>query len=157
MEAVSLVTFRTQNILILHRADNEFGILLAVLEENRDIVILESAEAWEDDEKPPSPNPGEKLKVPGSVVSIVERLDDELTRSLQHIDPHAAEYIERLTDEQALYDKILRTLLYVEELSKDNALDFPQENINRVVMRRIEHIYFKVGELTALVGAGAIR
>ena len=50
--------------------------------------MIENAEEWEDDEKPPSPAPGEKLKIPGSVVSYVERLDDELTRSLQQFEPH---------------------------------------------------------------------
>lgn len=108
------------------------------------MVVLENAEEWEDDEKPPQPAPGEKLRIPGSIVSIIERLDDELTRSLQHIDPHTAEYIERLSDEQALYTNILRGLLYVEDLKKDAGIELPQENINRVVMRRLEHIYFKV-------------
>ena len=126
------------------RAEHEFAKLLELVEENRNMVILENAEEWEDDEKPPQPGPGEKLRIPGSVVSIIERLDDELTRSLQHIDPHTAEYIERLSDEQALYTNILRALLYVEDLKKDTALELSQENINRVVMRRLEHIYFKV-------------
>lgn len=126
------------------RAEHEFGKLLELLEENRNMVVLENAEEWEDDEKPPQPAPGEKLRIPGSVVSIIERLDDELTRSLQHIDPHTAEYIERLSDEQALYTNILRCLLYVETLKKDTDVELPQENINRVVMRRLEHIYFKV-------------
>lgn len=126
------------------RAEHEFAKLLELVEENRNLVVLENAEEWEDDEKPPQPAPGEKLRIPGSVVSIIERLDDELTRSLQHIDPHTAEYIERLGDEQALYTNILRALLYVEDLKKDAALELTQENINRVVMRRLEHIYFKV-------------
>ena len=108
------------------------------------MVVLENAEEWEDDEKPPQPQPGEKLRIPGSIVSIVERLDDELTRSLQHIDPHTAEYIERLTDEQALYNNIVRAMIYIEELKKDAKLEVPQENSNRIVMRRVEHIYFKV-------------
>lgn len=108
------------------------------------MVVLENAEEWEDDEKPPHPTADEKLRIPGSVVSIIERLDDELTRSLQHIDPHTAEYIERLSDEQALYTKILRGLLYVEDLKKDPQIETPQENANRAVMRRLEHIYFKV-------------
>ena len=75
---------------------------------------------------------------------MVERLDDDLTRSLQHIDPHAAEYIERLTDEQTLYNKILRTMLYAESLSGVPKLELAQENLNRVVIRRVEHLYFKV-------------
>lgn len=108
------------------------------------MAVLENAEEWEDDEKPPQITPGEKLRIPGSIVSIIERLDDELTRSLQHIDPHTAEYIERLSDEQALYTNIVRGLLYVEDLKKDAKLESSQENANRVVMRRLEHIYFKV-------------
>ena len=126
------------------RAEQELGTLLEVLEQNRDVVVLENAEAWEDDDKPPQPTSDEMVKVPGSVASIVERLDDELTRSLQHIDPHAAEYIERLTDEQMLYNRVLRALLYIEEVSSDPKLEVPQDSVNRVVMRRVEHIYFKV-------------
>ena len=126
------------------RAENEFATLLETLEENRNMVVLENAEEWEDDEKPPQPSPGETLRIPGSVVSIVERLDDELTRSLQHIDPHTAEYIERLSDEQALYNNIVRALLYIEELKNDPKLETPQESANRIVMRRVEHVYFKV-------------
>lgn len=125
-------------------AEQEFGKLLEVLEANKDLVVVENAEEWEDDEKAPVAVAGQKLKIPGSIVSYVERLDDELTRSLQHIDPHTAEYIERLSDEGTLYNNIVRTLLYVEELRKDETLQIPQESANRMVMRRLEHAYFKV-------------
>ena len=125
-------------------AEHEFGRLLETLETNRNLVVVENAEEWDDDDKPPQPAAGEKLKIPGSVVSVVERLDDELTRSLQHIDPHTAEYIERLQDEQALYTDILRALLYVENLKLDEKLEQSDDAANRVVMRRLEHVYFKV-------------
>lgn len=125
-------------------AEHELGLLLEALEANRNMIVLENAEEWDDDEKPPQPGPGETLKIPGSIVSVVERLDDELTRSLQHIDPHTAEYIERLKDEQALYNDILRSLLYVENLKKDAKLELTDDGSNRIVMRRLEHVYFKV-------------
>ncbi|CZR60036.1 probable Eukaryotic translation initiation factor 3 subunit C [Phialocephala subalpina] len=124
-------------------AEKEFANLLEVLESNRELVVVENAEEWEDDDKQPTITPGEKFKIPGSVVSYVERLDDELTRSLQHIDPHTAEYIDRLSDEGALYNNIVRTLLYIESLKKDTKLEIPQEGLNRIVMRRLEHVYFK--------------
>ena len=98
-------------------AEREITTLLQTLEENPSYVVTEGAEEWEDDEKMPQLAPGEVLKVPGSIVSLVERLDDELTRSLQHIDPHTAEYIERLSDEQLLYNNIVRALIYVETVS----------------------------------------
>ena len=119
--------------------------MLEILEQNREIVVVDQAEAWDDDEKQPQITPGEIFKIPGSIVAMVERLDDDLTRSLQHIDPHTAEYIDRLTDEQTLYNKILRTMLYIESVSQLPKLELPQENLNRVVIRRVEHIYFKVG------------
>jgi translation initiation factor 3 subunit C len=131
-------------------AEQEFGNLLKVLESNRELVVIENAEEWEDDEKAPTIVEGEKFKIPGSIVSYVERLDDELTRSLQHIDPHTAEYIDRLSDEGALYNNIVRTLLYTESLKKDESLQVPQDSLNRIVMRRLEHVYFKVSLLIVL-------
>jgi translation initiation factor 3 subunit C len=110
------------------------------------MAVLENAEEWEDDEKQPTPAPGEVLRIPGSIVSFVERLDDELTRSLQHIDPHTVEYIDRLVDEGALYLCIVKGMLYVERLMKNPQLEISKESLNRVVMRRLEHVYFKVCE-----------
>jgi translation initiation factor 3 subunit C len=132
------------DLLTIYRADQEFGKLLQILEDSKEIVVIEGAEEWEDDEKTPVIEEGQLFKIPGSVVSFVERLDDELTRSLQHIDPHTAEYVERLTDESALYAQLVRTSIYVESLQKREGLEVPQESANRVVMRRLEHVYFKV-------------
>ena len=36
--------------------------------------------------------------ISSSLVSIIERLDDEFNKSLQQTDPHSTEYIERLRD-----------------------------------------------------------
>ena len=124
-------------------AQQEIAQLLGILEANHDLVVIEGAEEWEDDEKQPTIAPGEVFKVSGSVVSFVERLDDELTRVLQHVDPHTAEYVERLQDEGALYTNIVRSMLYTERLKEDQRLETNQENLNRVVMRRLEHVYFK--------------
>lgn len=128
-----------------------------MLEANRNLVVVENAEEWEDVEKPPQPAADELFKIPGSIVSIAERLDDELTRSLQHVDPHTAEYIERLSDEQALYNNILRALLYVENLQTIEKLETPQDAANRIVMRRLEHVYFKVCHLCQCLFTELIR
>lgn len=137
-------------------AEKELSILFEVLEKNPDHIVLENAEEWEDDDKPPTLQPGEKyVKIPGSVVSYVERLDDELTRSLQHIDPHTSEYIERLTDEGALYNVIFRGLLYYEVLGKDTSLQIPQDSLNRIVMRRLEHVYFKPAQVVKILEENA--
>ncbi|KAB2576523.1 hypothetical protein BFW01_g2895 [Lasiodiplodia theobromae] len=130
-------------------AENEFRLLLEVLENNRDIVVVEGAEEWEDDEKQPVINAGETFRVPGSITSFIERLDDELTRALQHIDPHTADYVERLTDETTLYTSVVRTQLYVEWLVEKHGS--AQESSNRVVMRRLEHLYFKPSQVVKIL------
>lgn len=124
-------------------AQSEIAQLLGILEGDKDIVVVENAEEWEDDDKQPPIVSGDLFKVPGSVVSFVERLDDELTRVLQHVDPHTAEYVERLQDEGSLYTTIVNCMLYTERLKADKRLDASQDTINRVVMRRLEHVYFK--------------
>lgn len=126
-------------------AEKELYELLKVLENNKEYIVIENAEEWDDDEKPPTLENGEKyIKIPGSIVSYVERLDDELIRSLQAIDPHTSEYIERLSDEGSLYNIIFRGLLYYEMLRKDSSLEIPQDSLNRIIARRLEHVYFKV-------------
>lgn len=129
-------------------AEKELVSLLEILDTNRDYVVVENAEEWEDDEKPPTLQDGQKyIKVPGSVVSYVERLDDELMRSLQNIDPHTPEYIERLGDEASLYNVIFRGQLYYEYLRTHEDLETPQDSVNRIVMRRLEHVYFKPAQV----------
>ncbi|GLA45050.1 translation initiation factor 3 subunit c [Aspergillus niger] len=135
-------------------AEQEFASLLSVLENNRTYVVTEGAEEWEDDEKQPTPAPGEVVHIPGSIVSYVERLDDELTRSLQHIDPHTAEYIDRLGDEKQLYANLVRTQVYVEGLTQSEKTDPRQDSLNRVVMRRLEHIYFKPSQVVTILEEG---
>ncbi|KAL2123815.1 hypothetical protein VTJ04DRAFT_180 [Mycothermus thermophilus] len=133
-------------------AEKELGALLTLLETHRDHIVVETAEEWEDDEKVPVLGPGDKhITVPGSVVSYIERLDDELTRSLQNIDPHTPEYIDRLTDETSIYNAILRGLLYYETIKKDSSLDVPQESLNRIVQRRLDHIYFKPAQVVKIL------
>lgn len=124
-------------------AEKEFNVLIDVLVASPEFVVVETAEEWDDEDKPPQPEAGEVFKVPGSIVSIVDRLDDELTRSLQHIDPHTTEYIERLSDEGSLYTSILRSQLYLERLHSSQGIS-SDESLNRVVMRRLDHVYFKV-------------
>ncbi|PWY75539.1 eukaryotic translation initiation factor 3 subunit EifCc [Aspergillus heteromorphus CBS 117.55] len=135
-------------------AEQEFATLLSVLENNRDHVVTEGAEEWEDDEKQPTVAPGEVLHISGSIVSYIERLDDELTRSLQHIDPHTAEYIDRLSDEKQLYTNLVRTQVYTEGLTKAEKSDPRQDSLNRVVMRRLEHIYFKPSQVVTILEEG---
>lgn len=77
------------------------------------------------------------VRIRGSVISFVDRLDDEFTKSLQNIDPHGTEYVDRLKDEKGLYSTICRAQTLYEKKKQEDPL-------GRVIMRRLEHIYSKV-------------
>ncbi|KAI5295924.1 Translation initiation factor 3 subunit c [Ascosphaera acerosa] len=138
------------------KAQAELARLVATLEAHPEFLVVENAEEWEDDEKQPALEAGQTMRVPGSVVGFVERLDDELTRSLQHVDPHTAEYIERLSDEQALYACIMRVQIYLEATAarvadSEDLAAATQDAVNRVVIRRLEHLYFKPTQVIAII------
>ena len=78
------------------------------------------------------------VRIRGSIISFVDRLDDEFTKSLQNIDPHGTEYVERLKDEKFLYTTITRAQTYYEKATTQG------DSLTRVIMRRLEHIYSKV-------------
>ncbi|KAG8832264.1 Translation initiation factor 3 subunit c [Serendipita sp. 399] len=94
------------------------------------------------------------VRIRGSIISFVDRLDDEFTRSLQNTDPHGTDYIERLRDEQGLYKTICLAEAFFEKTSRDDARA-------RVIMRRLEHIYYKpdavVDALEQVVGIDAVN
>lgn len=81
---------------------------------------------------------GGVVSIRGSIISFIDRLDDEFTKSLQNIDPHGTEYIERLRDEKGLYRTICRAQAFYEKTTQAAPLA-------RVIMHRLEHIYSKVG------------
>lgn len=115
---------------------NELVSLL--LEESDAYAIVEESSLEYDENVERIPTPEEPIvKVRGSVISYVDRLDDEFTRSLQNIDPHGTEYIDRLKDEKPLYEMICRAQLHF--IQSDN-----QNSLARTIMRRLEHIYSKV-------------
>ncbi|GAA5962470.1 hypothetical protein JCM3765_004307 [Sporobolomyces pararoseus] len=77
--------------------------------------------------------------VRGSIIALVDRLDDEFTKSLQNLDPHAGEYIDRLKDEKVIYQTIVKAQVLFEKTKEREQI----EHLDRVVMRRLEHIYCK--------------
>jgi Eukaryotic translation initiation factor 3 subunit 8 N-terminus len=121
-------------------AQKEFDQLLLILVKEPQYSVQEviSEEYDEAVERTPESEPEGVVRIRGSVISFIDRLDDEFTRSLQNIDPHGTEYIERLRDEKSLYQSICRAQCYFEKSKQEDPLA-------RVISRRLEHIYSKVG------------
>lgn len=75
-----------------------------------------------------------------TVASIIDRLDDEFTKSLQNIDPHTTNYLERLQHETKLYELIVRTQYFCEGAGNTDAAV-------RLIIRRVERMYYKLNTL----------
>ena len=120
--------------------------LLDILIAERKYVVKEEAPDY-DDQVERVPTAAEPvIIVRGSVISLVDRLDDEFTKSLQNIDPHTGEYIDRLKDEKVIYETIVKSQIYYEQIKAT-------EHLDRVVMRRLEHIYCKPDLVTQALEA----
>jgi len=74
------------------------------------------------------------------VLAFIERLDDELLKSLQFIDPHTQEYVQRLQHEPLLLDLIYT---FHEWAEKTKQTKF----IGRISLRLMEHLYYKTEKM----------
>ncbi|TYJ54720.1 eukaryotic translation initiation factor 3 subunit C [Cryptococcus floricola] len=119
----------------------EFDQLVSILIEEPDYIVQETVTEYDDlVERTPEVKDGKKEKVviAGSLISLLESLDNEFTKTLQHTDAHEKgdDYIERLKAEAPLYTTIARIQTLFE---RDDLTD----NLARTVIRRLEHIYAK--------------
>ncbi|KAJ1735636.1 Translation initiation factor 3 subunit c [Coemansia biformis] len=128
------------------RAQATINDMLATLEENSQIAIFETADVHDDDSDIAYAN--EAITLNGSIVGFVERLDDEFTRALQHIDPHTPDYIERMRDSVPLYATIARAQCYFERCDL-------KDSLCRVVLRRVEHLYYRTDQVNRQVEEAA--
>lgn len=118
--------------------------LFEIVESQSEYVIIESAVEPEDLEAGPQPGINGKRQIPGSLPTLVERLDDEHARILATYDPHTTEYIERLRDETKLGDLILRAQCHQEAALAALELEpTSSEAYCRLLGRRIDHLYYK--------------
>ncbi|BAO42497.1 eukaryotic translation initiation factor 3 subunit C [Kluyveromyces marxianus] len=99
-------------------------------------------------EDEPEANENGVKEILGSIFSMVERLDDEFTKSLLNIDTRSSEYMERLKDEQSMYNLIIRAQLYFERVTPEEHRD---RVLSRVFIRRLEHIYYKSSKLISIM------
>jgi translation initiation factor 3 subunit C len=135
-------------------AKDRLNELLDILKHQKGAYVVQEVvkEEYDDmEERAPGQNgEGPTVFIRGNIVSLVERLDDEFYKSLQNIDPHASEYVERLKDEKLVYDTIVRGQAYFEAAPALGGKGPDGETgLSRVLLRRLEHIYSKVSSYSA--------
>lgn len=119
-------------------SQREVDQLIAIVTDDSSYSVQEVTEDYDEFvERSPSDAKDGVVRIRGSIISFVDRLDDEFTKSLQNIDPHGTEYVDRLKDEKGLYETICKAQAFYEKTIQPDPLA-------RVIMRRLEHIYSKV-------------
>lgn len=81
------------------------------------------------------------FRINGSLVLLIKRLDDELTKIFQHADCHSTDYIEKLKGERELCNLIEKAQNFVDVHKSGNVFDSTE--IATVYLLRIEHLYYK--------------
>lgn len=85
--------------------------MMQILADNANVTVDDTVELASPEAAAEEPAADAPVKVWGNLVAFVERLDDEMFKSLQFIDPHTHEYTARLKDEPvflALAQKVRR-------------------------------------------------
>ncbi|KAJ1918413.1 Translation initiation factor 3 subunit c [Mycoemilia scoparia] len=123
------------------KSANHLNELFAILEENAQITVSETAEISDESDLRYDGSP---IGLRGSIISFVDRLSDEFTRSLQTIDPHTTEYVDRMRDEILIYTITVRAQIYFENADL-------KDGLGRAVIRRIEYLYYKPDSVNATV------
>ncbi|TIC71263.1 hypothetical protein E3Q02_00162 [Wallemia mellicola] len=118
------------------QARAEFDSLIDILISQPQYIVKEETVEYEDSVERKPQSADDIVEVRGSLVSFIERLDDEFTKTLQNSDPHSLEYVERLSAQKTLYQTTVKTQAYFELIKAE----LP---VSRTVMRRLEHIYSK--------------
>lgn len=124
-------------------------LITMLLGAEKDYLVTEETDEYDDMiERAPSATE-KRVKVRGSLISFVENLDNEFTKTLQNSDQHGSEYVERLREEKPLYETIVKAQVLFER-------EGWAEPTARAVIRRLEHVYSKPSAIVEVLEKSAV-